>query len=58
MSFDHSSQEVDKPGVTTNTDHKTTVSDADIKPTIALHLIRHAESGNNEVYRNARYIYR
>ena len=30
----------------------------DVRPSIALHLIRHAESRNNEVYRNARYIYR
>lgn len=39
-------------------DNKSTVSEGDVKPSIALHLIRHAESGNNEVYRNARYIYR
>ena len=37
---------------------KTTVSESDVRPSIALHLIRHAESNNNEVYRNARYIYR
>lgn len=28
------------------------------KPSIAIRLIRHAESRNNQVYRNARYIYR
>ena len=41
-----------------NEDAKTTVSESDVRPSIALHLIRHAESNNNEVYRNARYIYR
>ena len=41
-----------------NKDRKTTVSESDVRPSIALHMIRHAESGNNEVYRNARYIYR
>ena len=35
-----------------------TVTDGDIKPSIRLQFIRHAESGNNEVYRNARYMYR
>lgn len=39
-------------------ERKTTVSESEVRPSIALHLIRHAESGNNEVYRNARYIYR
>jgi len=34
------------------------VTDGEIKPSIALKFIRHAESGNNEVYRNARYIFR
>jgi broad specificity phosphatase PhoE len=37
---------------------KTTVSESKVRPSIALHFIRHAESGNNEVYRNARYICR
>ena len=35
-----------------------TVTDGDVKPSIKLQFIRHAESGNNEVYRNARYMYR
>ena len=39
-------------------DRKTTVSEKDVRPSIALHFVRHAESANNEVYRNARYIYR
>jgi hypothetical protein len=39
-------------------ERKTTVTELGVRPSIALHLIRHAESGNNEVYRNARYIYR
>lgn len=30
----------------------------DVRPSILLRLVRHAESRNNEVYRNARYIYR
>lgn len=37
---------------------KTTVSEASVRPSISLRMIRHAESRNNEVYRNARYIYR
>jgi broad specificity phosphatase PhoE len=37
---------------------KTTVSEGNVRPSISLRLIRHAESRNNEVYRNARYIYR
>ena len=37
---------------------KTTVSESAVRPSICLHFIRHAESSNNEVYRNARYIYR
>lgn len=37
---------------------KTTVSESAIRPSILVRLIRHAESYNNEVYRNARYIYR
>ena len=37
---------------------ETTIVGSDVKPSIALHFIRHAESANNEVYRNARYIYR
>jgi broad specificity phosphatase PhoE len=28
------------------------------RPSIALHMIRHAESANNEVYRNAKFLYR
>jgi hypothetical protein len=39
-------------------DAKTTVSEASVRPSISLRMIRHAESKNNEVYRNARYIYR
>jgi hypothetical protein len=42
-------------------DHKkrqTTVSESAVRLSTALQFIRHAESGNNEVYRNARYIYR
>ena len=39
-------------------ENKTTVSESAVRPSIHLHLIRHAESNNNEVYRNARYIYR
>jgi broad specificity phosphatase PhoE len=42
----------------TTKDNKTTVSESAVRPSISLHLIRHAESNNNEVYRNARYIYR
>jgi broad specificity phosphatase PhoE len=37
---------------------KTTISESSVRPSISLRLIRHAESYNNEVYRNARYIYR
>jgi hypothetical protein len=29
-----------------------------VRPSISLRMIRHAESRNNQVYRNARYIYR
>ena len=29
-----------------------------VRPSISFHMIRHAESSNNQVYRNARYIYR
>jgi broad specificity phosphatase PhoE len=50
--------EEEEPTTRATKKQKTTVSEADVKPSIALHLIRHAESGNNEVYRNARYIYR
>lgn len=39
-------------------ENKTTVSESAVRPSISLQLIRHAESNNNEVYRNARYIYR
>jgi broad specificity phosphatase PhoE len=39
-------------------DAKTTVSEGSVRPSISLRMIRHAESRNNEVYRNARYIYR
>jgi hypothetical protein len=39
-------------------DRKTTIAESSIRPSISLHLIRHAESGNNQVYTNARYIYR
>ena len=34
------------------------VSEADVRPSLSLRLIRHAESNNNQIYRNARYIYR
>jgi broad specificity phosphatase PhoE len=37
---------------------KTDVSEGAVRPSISLQMIRHAESGNNPVYRNARYIYR
>mmetsp|Transcript_13278 Transcript_13278/g.27528 ORF Transcript_13278/g.27528 Transcript_13278/m.27528 type:complete len:520 (-) Transcript_13278:2538-4097(-) len=39
-------------------DAKTTVSEATVRPSIIVKLIRHAESANNQVYRDARYIYR
>jgi phosphohistidine phosphatase SixA len=32
--------------------------EGDVRPSISLRMIRHAESRNNQVYRNARYIYR
>jgi broad specificity phosphatase PhoE len=41
-----------------NMDKKTDVSEGTVRPSISLYMIRHAESGNNQVYRNARYIYR
>lgn len=37
---------------------KTDVSEGEVKRSISLYMIRHAESGNNQVYRNARRIYR
>jgi broad specificity phosphatase PhoE len=37
---------------------KTAISELGVRPSISMHLIRHAESGNNEVYTNARYLYR
>lgn len=37
---------------------KTDVSEGTVKRSIHLRLIRHAESANNQVYTNARYIYR
>lgn len=37
---------------------KTDVSEGNVKRSISLRLIRHAESRNNQVYKNARYIYR
>lgn len=49
------------PATTGNKDTKknsTTVSEKDARPSVNLRMIRHAESRNNEVYRNARYIYR
>ena len=36
----------------------TTHSEGAIRPSMSLHFIRHAESRNNQVYRDARYIYR
>ena len=42
----------------TKSDNKTTVSEKDVRPSIRCKMIRHAESRNNQVYRNARYIYR
>eukprot|EP00977_Amphora_coffeiformis_P002138 scaffold424_cov162-Amphora_coffeaeformis.AAC.10 len=36
----------------------TTVSEKDVRPSVSIRMIRHAESRNNQVYRNARYIYR
>ncbi|KAL7580136.1 hypothetical protein ACA910_012893 [Epithemia clementina (nom. ined.)] len=39
-------------------DRKTTVSEKSVRPSIAVRLIRHAESANNSMYRDARYIYR
>lgn len=39
-------------------DRKTTVSESSVRPSISLRMIRHAESCNNEVYRNARYLFR
>jgi broad specificity phosphatase PhoE len=42
----------------TTSRNKTTVSEKDVRPSVNLRMIRHAESKNNEVYRNARYIYR
>lgn len=42
----------------TTKEAKTTVSEGNVRPSISLRMIRHAESRNNEVYRNARYIYR
>jgi len=41
-----------------NNKKKTDVAESAVRPSISLRLIRHAESRNNEVYRNARYIYR
>ena len=34
------------------------VSESAVRPSISVRMIRHAESNNNQVYRNARYIYR
>lgn len=51
-----SSNEEENPA--DKTEEMTVVSEADIKPSINLKFIRHAESGNNQVYRNARYIFR
>jgi len=42
----------------TATDPKTTVTEGNVRPSIILKMIRHAESANNQVYRDARYIYR
>jgi hypothetical protein len=39
-------------------ERKTTVSEGATRRSISIRMIRHAESWNNEVYRNARYIYR
>jgi len=39
-------------------DTGTSVPEDKVRPSISIRMIRHAESGNNEVYRNARYIYR
>lgn len=36
----------------------TTVTEGEVRPSIAVKLIRHAESANNQMYRDARYIYR
>ena len=45
-----------------NKNKKTTVTttavESTARPSISVRMIRHAESFNNEVYRNARYIYR
>jgi len=41
-----------------NKEGSTTVSEKDVRPSVCLRMIRHAESRNNQVYRNARYIYR
>jgi len=37
---------------------KKSATDGNIRKSVSVRLIRHAESRNNEVYRNARYIYR
>jgi hypothetical protein len=37
---------------------KNNESKSDVRRSIKIFMIRHAESQNNEVYRNARYIYR
>lgn len=42
----------------TSSRNKTTVSEKDVRVSVRLKLVRHAESHNNQVYRNARYIYR
>lgn len=39
-------------------DKKKTILESDVKPSISLHFVRHAESRNNEVYRDARYKFR
>lgn len=38
--------------------YSTTVSEKDVRPSVNIRMIRHAESCNNQVYRNAKYIYR
>lgn len=37
---------------------KTDVLESATRPSISVRMIRHAETFNNQVYRNARYIYR
>lgn len=47
-----------KAATMTNSDNKTTVPESAVRPSLSIRMIRHAESNNNQVYRNARYIYR